>query len=104
MRVVTEEVFGPVLPIVKFSNDEEVLQMANDTDYGLSAYFYTENQERIQKFISNLESGHVSVNGTNFFSPKVPFGGYKKSGIGRVDGEYGYLGVTQIKVFSVGNR
>lgn len=104
MRVVTEEVFGPVLPIIKFSNDEEVLQMANDTDYGLSAYFYTENQERIQKFISNLESGHVSVNGTNFFSPKVPFGGYKKSGIGRADGEYGYLGVTQIKVFSVENQ
>lgn len=104
MRVVTEEVFGPVLPIIKFSNDEEVLQMANDTEYGLSAYFYTNDKNRIEKFLSGLESGHVSVNGTNFFSPKVPFGGFKKSGLGRADGEFGYLGVTQIKVFSVENK
>jgi len=100
MRVVTEEVFGPVLPIVKFKTEKEAIEIANNTEYGLSAYVYGPDVEKLKYVSSQLQAGQVSINGTSFFSEHSPFGGYKKSGLGRNDGKYGFYQVTQMKVVS----
>lgn len=98
MRVWNEEVFGPVLPIVSFKTHEEGIALANDTVYGLGAYVFTKDKERAQSVASAIQSGMVSVNGTNYIMPFDPFGGYKNSGFGREHGKYGFHEVTQIKV------
>jgi len=100
MRVVTEEVFGPVLPILTFKTEEEALKIANDTPYGLSAFVYSKDLEQASRVAHALEAGQVSINGCSYFSTNAPFGGYKKSGIGRVKGDIGFLQVTQQKVIS----
>lgn len=81
MRVVQEEIFGPVAPIIKFSNDEEVLELANDTEYGLASYIFTNNHARIERFSTELQFGEVQVNGVKY-SIYLPHGGIKNSGIG----------------------
>ncbi|MBK3516140.1 NAD-dependent succinate-semialdehyde dehydrogenase [Carboxylicivirga marina] len=81
MRVVQEEIFGPVAPIIKFSTDDEVLELANDTEYGLASYIFTNNHNRIERFIAELEFGEVQVNGVKY-SIYLPHGGIKNSGIG----------------------
>ena len=98
MRVWNEEVFGPVLPVMKFTSEEEAVKLANDTTYGLGSYLYTANQDRINRISSQIEAGMMSVNGTNYIIPQNPFGGYKNSGFGREHGKYGFAEVTQIKV------
>ncbi|OIP87227.1 hypothetical protein AUK05_01700 [Candidatus Shapirobacteria bacterium CG2_30_35_20] len=98
MRVWNEEVFGPVLPVMKFTTEEEAVKLANDTTYGLGSYLYTANQDRINRISSQIEAGMMSVNGTNYIIPQNPFGGYKNSGFGREHGKYGFAEVTQIKV------
>ena len=98
MRVWTEEVFGPVLPVIIFNTDDEAIQLANDTKYGLGSYIYTSNKECANKVSKALKTGMVSVNSTNYVIPQNPFGGYKDSGIGREHGKYGFQEVTQIKV------
>ena len=100
MRVWTEEVFGPVLPVVSFKTDEEAIQLANETKYGLGSYVYTNSKERADKVSKALQTGMVSVNSTNYVIPQNPFGGYKDSGIGREHGKYGFHEVTQIKLVS----
>jgi len=89
MRVVDEETFGPLLPMITFSTEDEAIKIANDTPYGLSAFLYTNNAEQADRVAKALEAGQVSINGASYFSNHAPFGGYKKSGIGRGDGEYG---------------
>ena len=96
----SEEVFGPVLPVIAFSTEEEALELANNTPYGLSAFVYTQDQARAMRIANRLEAGQVSINGCSYFTPHAPFGGYKASGIGRIDGAAGYRGVTQMKVIS----
>jgi len=98
MAVMKEEVFGPVLPVIPFETEEEVIKMANDTEYGLSAFVYTSDLDKASRVALKLESGQVSINGKLFFSDNSPFGGYKKSGIGRGDGKIGYHYITQTKV------
>jgi succinate-semialdehyde dehydrogenase/glutarate-semialdehyde dehydrogenase len=98
MRVWNEEVFGPVLPVVSFKTEEEALQLANDTPYGLGAYIFTKDTERAQRVSAAIETGMVSVNGLNYVMPCNPFGGCKSSGMGREHGPYGFHEVTQIKV------
>ncbi len=100
MRVWHEEVFGPVLPIVKFKTEQEAIALANQTVYGLGSYVFTENKERAERVASLIESGMVSVNGTNYIMPFNPFGGYKNSGFGREHGKYGFHEVTQIKIIA----
>lgn len=100
MAVMNEEVFGPVLPVVKFETEEEAVRMANATEYGLSAFVYSSDLSRAMRVAHQLEAGQVSMNGELFFGDNTPFGGYKKSGIGRGDGKLGYLYVTQAKVIS----
>ncbi len=98
MRVWKEEVFGPVLPIVKFKTEQEAIELANETIYGLGSYLFTKNKERVERVASLIETGMVSVNGANYIMPSNPFGGYKNSGFGREHGKYGFHEVTQIKI------
>jgi succinate-semialdehyde dehydrogenase/glutarate-semialdehyde dehydrogenase len=81
MRVFREEIFGPIAPILKFSTDDEVLEMANDTEYGLASYIFTNNHKRIERFVEELQFGEVQVNGVKY-SIYLPHGGIKNSGIG----------------------
>lgn len=101
MRVWNEEVFGPVLPIVSFETEEEAIELANDTIYGLGAYVFTENKARFLRVATKIQSGMVSQNSLNFVRACNPFGGYKNSGLGREHGIYGFHELTQIKVISI---
>lgn len=100
MKVVTEEVFGPVLPIIKFKDEKEALKIAHSTEYGLSAFVYSKDLKRADRIAHKLEAGQVSINGCSYFSTNAPFGGYKRSGIGRTKGDVGFMQVTQQKVIS----
>ncbi|WP_295119066.1 aldehyde dehydrogenase family protein [uncultured Chitinophaga sp.] len=88
MRIAREEIFGPVLSIISYKNEEEALQIANDTDYGLSGYVSSGSEERALKIAAQINAGRVMVNGFKH-DPQAPFGGFKQSGIGREFGVYG---------------
>lgn len=98
MRVWKEEVFGPVLPVVMFNTEDEAVVLANDTKYGLGSYIYSEDKEKIKRVASKIKTGMVSTNNASYLQPSSPFGGYKKSGIGREHGKFGFYELTQIKV------
>ncbi len=83
MRLYREEIFGPVAAMYPFKTEEEAIQMANDTQYGLGAYFFTENIGRSFRVSEALEAGSVGMNTTDVCSELLPFGGWKESGIGR---------------------
>ncbi|MGR2702601.1 NAD-dependent succinate-semialdehyde dehydrogenase [Vibrio campbellii] len=89
MAIVQQELFGPVLPVISFDDDEQVLSMANDTEYGLACYFYTDSLKRIIKFSEGLEYGMVGVNEGIISTEVAPFGGIKESGIGREGAKQG---------------
>jgi len=89
MKVFETEIFGPVAPVYKFSTEEEVIDLANDTDYGLAAYFYGKEQGRIWRVAEKLEYGMIGINATNIGTAIAPFGGIKESGIGREGSKYG---------------
>ncbi|KAJ7779610.1 aldehyde dehydrogenase [Mycena metata] len=97
MKIVKEEIFGPVAAILKFKTEEEVIALANDTVYGLSAYVYSDNTARSHRVAHAIESGSVFVNLAQYTDAAVPFGGYKSSGIGREHGEYALETYTQVK-------
>jgi len=86
MRIWKEEIFGPVAAFYSFSTEKEALEMANDTRYGLSAYFFTENLKRTLRVSRALEAGSVGVNTTDHYLKSAPFGGWKESGLGREGG------------------
>jgi len=100
MRVWHEETFAPILPVVSFETEEEAIELANDTEYGLSAFVMTSNKERYERVARQLEAGMIAHNDVMFWSPRNPFGGYKQSGLGRTHGEWGFDEVTQVKVVS----
>ena len=101
MKVWQEEVFGPVLPVVTFKTDQEAIELANDTKYGLGAYVFTQNKKRALKVAGQLEAGMVSINNAYYLNPASPFGGYKMSGMGREHGKYGLQDLSQIKVVAI---
>jgi acyl-CoA reductase-like NAD-dependent aldehyde dehydrogenase len=98
MKVWTEEVFGPVLPIVAFKGEEQAVRMANHTEYGLGSYIFSKDKDQIGRVASQLQAGMVSTNNQLYLHPASPFGGYKNSGIGREHGVYGLRELCQIKV------
>lgn len=100
MRVWQEEVFGPVLPIVTFSDEETAVSMANDTKYGLGAYVFTTDNERFMRVAQQLESGMVSQNTLSYINTCNPFTGYKMSGGGLEHAQFGFEEVTRIKVIA----
>ena len=90
MRVAQEEIFGPVLTSIPFSTEEEALEMANDTDYGLTGYLWTNDLTRALRFTDALEAGMIWVNSENVRHLPAPFGGVKASGIGRDGGDWSF--------------
>lgn len=100
MRVWNEEVFGPVLPVVSFSSEEEAVSLANDTKYGLGAYIFTSDNEQFLRVAHRIESGMVSQNNLSYINVCNPFGGYKMSGNGREHGELGFEEVTRTKIIT----
>ncbi|XP_046630206.1 aldehyde dehydrogenase 1A1-like [Neodiprion virginianus] len=101
MRIAKEEIFGPVQPIFKFETLEEVIQRANNTNYGLAAGVYTKNIETALEFSKAIESGVVWVNQWGALGPQAPFGGYKESGIGREMGEEALSNYLEVKTISI---
>ena len=101
-KITFEETFGPVAPLYKFSSDDEVIKMANDTPYGLASYFYSRDIGRIWKVAEALEYGIVSINNGLPTIPEIPFGGVKESGMGREGSRYGLDDYLIIKYISMG--
>jgi len=97
MKVAAEEIFGPVLSIIPFTDEEEAVQIANDTSYGLASGVWSENISRCMRMMRAINSGVVWVNTYRVAAPQAPFGGMKDSGFGRVRGEAGILEFTQTK-------
>jgi len=97
MRIVNEEVFGPVAPILIAENEKEAIKLANDSEFGLGASIWTQDLENAEVLSSIIKSGIVSVNNVVVSDPRVPFGGIKKSGFGRELSRYGMLEFVNIK-------
>jgi succinate-semialdehyde dehydrogenase/glutarate-semialdehyde dehydrogenase len=97
MRVAREETFGPVAPLFRFRTDDEVVAMANDTDFGLASYFYSRDIGRIFRVAEALESGMVCVNSGILSTEIAPFGGVKQSGLGREGSKYGIEDYLEVK-------
>ncbi|MGF6367965.1 succinate-semialdehyde dehydrogenase/glutarate-semialdehyde dehydrogenase [Paraburkholderia sp. RAU6.4a] len=97
MRLFREEAFGPVAPIVRFDTEEEGIALANDTEYGLAAYFFASRMDRIVRVFEALEAGMVGINTGAISSEVVPFGGVKASGVGREGSVYGVDDYLEIK-------
>jgi 5-carboxymethyl-2-hydroxymuconic-semialdehyde dehydrogenase len=90
MRIAQEEIFGPVLTSIPFSTEEEALEIANDTTYGLTGYLWTNDLTRALRFTDKLEAGMIWVNSENVRHLPTPFGGVKASGIGRDGGDWSF--------------
>jgi 5-carboxymethyl-2-hydroxymuconic-semialdehyde dehydrogenase len=90
MRVAQEEIFGPVLTVIPFADEQEALALANDVRYGLAAYLWTNDVGRAHRFARSVEAGMVWVNSENNRHLPTPFGGMKASGIGRDGGDYSF--------------
>lgn len=103
MRIFKEEIFGPIAPIFKFSTEEEAIAMANDTEFGLAAYLYTNDQGRCWRVAEAIEYGMVGVNETAISSQLIPFGGVKESGQGREGSRYGIDEYVETKYICLGN-
>ncbi|KAG5420529.1 ALD2 [Candida metapsilosis] len=101
MRIVNEEIFGPVVSVGKFSTDEEAVKLANGTEYGLGAAIFTSDLTVAHTMASDIESGMVWINSSNDSDVHIPFGGVKMSGVGRELGEYGLDMYTQAKAIHV---
>ena len=96
MDIARTEIFGPVLSVMPFENEEEAIQIANDTPYGLTNYIQTQDKEKVKRVARKLRSGMVDVNGAGI-AVDAPFGGFKHSGIGREAGEHGLEEFLEVK-------
>jgi len=102
MKVAREETFGPLAPIFKFQTEEEAIQLANDTEFGLASYFYARDLGRIFRVAEGLEYGMVAVNTGILSNETAPFGGVKHSGLGREGSKYGIEDYLEIKYLCLG--
>jgi succinate-semialdehyde dehydrogenase/glutarate-semialdehyde dehydrogenase len=102
MQVAREETFGPVAPIFRFQSEAQAIRMANDTEFGLAAYFYTRDLSRAWRVAEALEYGIVGLNTGIISTEMAPFGGVKESGIGREGSKYGILDYTELKYLCTG--
>ncbi len=97
MKVTKEETFAPLAPIITFKDEEDVIAMANDTEFGLASYFYAKDMARVWRVAEALESGMVGVNTPALANEMAPFGGIKQSGLGREGSKYGIEGFLELK-------
>ncbi len=102
MKFFRDETFGPLAPLFKFKTDEEAVKLANDTEYGLAAYMYSNNMQRIWKVSEALEYGMVGVNSVMIVAAQAPFGGWKQSGIGCEGSKYGIEDYLELKLVAMG--
>jgi succinate-semialdehyde dehydrogenase/glutarate-semialdehyde dehydrogenase len=102
MKVAREETFGPVAPLFRFHTEEEAVRMANDTEFGLAAYFYSRDIGRIWRVSEALEYGIVGINEGIISTEAAPFGGVKESGVGREGSKYGIEDYLEIKYLCLG--
>jgi len=103
MELADEETFGPVVPLFRFETEDEAIQAANDTPFGLAAYFFSENLARVARVADRLQTGIVGINEGAISSEMAPFGGVKESGYGREGGRYGLDDYIQTKYLCQGN-
>jgi aldehyde dehydrogenase (NAD+) len=96
MTIAREEIFGPVLSIIPYDTEEEAIDIANDTDYGLAGGVWAEDGDHANRVARKLRTGQVEVNGGGF-NPSAPFGGYKQSGNGREYGSFGFEEFLEVK-------
>jgi succinate-semialdehyde dehydrogenase / glutarate-semialdehyde dehydrogenase len=102
MLAMREETFGPVAPLMKFDTEEEVIRLANSTEFGLAAYFYSRDNARVWRVAEALETGMVGINEGIISTEVAPFGGVKESGIGREGSKYGLEDYLEIKYLCIG--
>jgi aldehyde dehydrogenase (NAD+) len=96
-RVAQEEIFGPVLVLIPHDGDDDAVALANDSPYGLSGSVWSQDRDRALSVAHRIRTGTIGVNGGLWYSPDVPFGGYKQSGIGREMGVAGFEEYLQTK-------
>lgn len=101
-KIVHEETFGPILPMISFETEEEAIAAANDTLYGLAAYVFTRDVGRLFRVVERLEYGIIGANTTAAFDAQLPFGGVKESGLGRENGSEGIEAFLETKSVSIG--
>lgn len=101
MKVLTEEVFGPIAPIIAVKSEDEAIRIANDTEFGLGASIWSRNIERAERLARRIEAGTVTINDMVKSDPRLPFGGTKKSGVGREMSHYGLKEFVNIKTVVV---
>ena len=102
MKIFSEETFGPVAPLIRFSNDQEVVELANRTEFGLASYFYARDLGRVWRVAEALEYGMVGVNTGLITTEVAPFGGVKQSGLGREGSKYGIEEFVEVKYICFG--
>lgn len=102
MAIFDNEIFGPVAAVMRFESEDEAIALANDTPFGLAAYFYSQNMSRIWRVAERLEYGMVGINEGGISSEVAPFGGVKESGVGREGSKYGLEEFTEIKYLCLG--
>lgn len=100
-RIASEEVFGPILSIMTFTDEEDAVDLANDVEYGLTASVWTQDITRAHRVIRNVEAGFTWINGSARHFPNVPFGGYKNSGVGREESMEELMSYTELKAVNI---
>jgi succinate-semialdehyde dehydrogenase/glutarate-semialdehyde dehydrogenase len=101
MKIFSEETFGPVAPLIRFRTDDEVVELANRTEYGLASYFYARDLGRVWRVAERLEYGMVGVNTGLITTEVAPFGGVKESGLGREGSKYGIDEYVEVKYIAL---
>jgi succinate-semialdehyde dehydrogenase/glutarate-semialdehyde dehydrogenase len=102
MKIFAEETFGPIAPLFRFKTDDEVVELANRTEFGLASYFYSRDIGRIWRVAEQLEYGMVGVNTGLITTEVAPFGGVKQSGFGREGSKYGVEDFVEVKYICMG--
>ena len=102
MKMASEETFGPLAPVFKFKTEDEAIKLANDTEFGLASYFYTQDINRIWRVSEALEYGMVGINEGVISNEVAPFGGVKESGLGREGSHYGIDDFMELKYICMG--
>jgi len=101
MKVMTEEVFGPVAPIFIVKSEEEAIKIANSTEYGLGGCVWSKNLDRAERVAQKVECGSIFINAFTKSDPRMPFGGIKMSGLGRELSKYGAREFTNLKAYNI---
>jgi len=101
MTIAREEIFGPVLVVIAYDDEDDAVRIANDSDYGLSGGVWSASEEHALAVARRLRTGTINVNGGIFFAADAPFGGYKQSGIGREMGREGFEEYLETKTMGI---